>query len=392
MVEDMPIATTPPQSSTDFTLFFIILYASLTPHPSYSVSVADSSSVLRPPRGKPKRRNAFGMAEQTRIERPRIVVSRKLLPVVEDRMAQLFDASFNSEDIAMDAGSLAAAMGDCDVFVPTVTDRIDAALIEAAPARLKLIANYGAGVNHIDLAAAKAKGIMVTNTPGVFTDDTADLTMALILSVPRRLGEGEKLIRTGEWRGWRPAGMMGHRIGGKTLGIVGFGRIGEAVAKRARAFGMKIVYTKRKRLPQSIEQELGVSFEPELDRLMAQSDFISLHCPLTGETDRLIGAERIAMMKPQAYLVNTSRGELIDEDALIEALEAQRIAGAGLDVYTHEPAVDPRLLELRNVVLLPHLGSATFEGREASGERVIANIRIWADGHRPPDQVLVGLG
>ena len=189
------------------------------------------------------------MAEQTRIERPRIIVSRKLLPVVEDRMEQLFDASFNSEDIAMDTDALAAAMGDCDVFVPTVTDKIDAALIEAAPERLKLIANYGAGVNHIDLAAAKAKGIMVTNTPGVFTDDTADLTMALILSVPRRLGEGEKLMRKGKWRGWRPAGMMGHRIGGKTLGIVGFGRIGEAVAKRARAFGMKIVYTKRKRLP-----------------------------------------------------------------------------------------------------------------------------------------------
>ena len=331
------------------------------------------------------------MAEQTRIERPRIIVSRKLLPVVEDRMAQLFDASFNSEDIAMDADALAAAMGDCDVFVPTVTDRIDAALIDAAPKRLKLIANYGAGVNHIDLAAAKAKGIMVTNTPGVFTDDTADLTMALILSVPRRLGEGEKLMRTGEWRGWRPAGMMGHRIGGKTLGIVGFGRIGEAVAKRARAFGMKIIYTKRNRLPQSIEEELGVTFEPELDRLITQSDFISLHCPLTEETDQVISKERIAMMKSNAYLVNTSRGELVDEAALIDALEAERIAGAGLDVYAHEPAVDPRLLALRNVVLLPHLGSATFEGREASGERVIANIRIWADGHRPPDQVLVGL-
>ena len=331
------------------------------------------------------------MAEQTRIERPRIIISRKLLPVVEDRMAQLFDASFNSEDIAMDADALAAAMGDCDVFVPTVTDKIDAALIEAAPERLRLIANYGAGVNHIDLAAAKAKGIMVTNTPGVFTDDTADLTMALILSVPRRLGEGEKLMRTGEWRGWRPAGMMGHRIGGKTLGIVGFGRIGEAVAKRARAFGMKIVYTKRNRLPQSIEEELGITFEPELDRLITQSDFISLHCPLTEETDQVISKERIAMMKSNAYLVNTSRGELVDEAALIDALEAERIAGAGLDVYAHEPAVDPRLLALRNVVLLPHLGSATFEGREASGERVIANIRIWADGHRPPDQVLVGL-
>ena len=325
-----------------------------------------------------------------RIERPRIVVSRKLLPAVEDRMAQLFDAQFNTDDSAMDKAQLAAAMSDCDAFVPTVTDRINAELINNAPDRLKLIASFGAGVNHIDLAAAKARGIIVTNTPGVFTDDTADLTMALILSVPRRLGEGEKLMRKGEWNGWRPSGMLGHRIGGKTLGIIGFGRIGEAVAARARAFGMDIVYTKRKRLPPSVEEALGVTYEPELDRLVAKSDFISLHCPLTEETDGLINAGRIAMMKAEAYLINTSRGELVDEAALIEALEHEHIAGAGLDVYTHEPAVDPRLLALRNVVLLPHMGSATFEGREASGERVIANIRIWADGHRPPDQVIEG--
>ena len=334
------------------------------------------------------RRNHYLMTEHSRIERPRIIVSRKLLPAVETRMAQLFDAQFNGSDIAMTRDQLAAAMADCDVFVPTVTDHIDAELIAAAPPRLKLIANYGAGVNHIDVAAGKAKGIMVTNTPGVFTDDTADLTMALILSVPRRLGEGEKLMRSGEWSGWRPSGMLGHRIGGKTLGIVGFGRIGEAVAARARAFGMEVIYTKRKRLPHSIEEQLGVAFEPELDRLIARSDIISLHCPLTSETDKLINAARIAMMKPSAYLINSSRGELIDEAALIEALEHGRIAGAGLDVYTHEPAVDPRFLTLNNVALLPHLGSATFEGREASGERVIANIRMWADGHRPPDQVL----
>jgi glyoxylate reductase len=330
------------------------------------------------------------MTNHTRIERPRIIVTRKLLPAVEERMAQLFDARFNTSDVAMDRSALAAAMADCDVLVPTVTDRIDADLIAAAPPRLKLIANYGAGVNHIDLGAAKAKGIMVTNTPGVFTDDTADLTMALILSVPRRLGEGEKLMRSGAWGGWRPSGMLGHRIGGKTLGIIGFGRIGEAVAARARAFGMNILYTKRKRLPPSVEESLGVTFEPELDRMIARSDIISLHCPLTAETERLIDARRIAVMKPSAYIINTSRGELVDEAALIDALKTDRIAGAGLDVYTHEPAVDPQLLELENAVLLPHLGSATFEGREASGERVIANIRIWADGHRPPDQVLEG--
>ncbi len=330
------------------------------------------------------------MVELTRIERPCLSVTRKLLPAVEARMAQLFDARFNDRDEPMDQAALIAATADCDVLVPTVTDSIGADIINAAPPRLKLIANYGAGVDHIDLAAAKAKGIIVTNTPGVFTDDTADLTMALILNVPRRLGEGHRLMRSGEWQGWRPTGMLGHRIGGKTLGIIGFGRIGEAVAMRAKAFGMDIVYNKRHRLPASVEEELGVSFEPDLDRLIMRADIISLHCPLTAETDRLINADRIGMMKPDAYIINSSRGELIDEDALIEALQAGRVAGAGLDVYTHEPAVDERLLGLDNVVLLPHLGSATFEGREASGERVITNIRVWADGHRPPDQVLEG--
>lgn len=330
------------------------------------------------------------MPELARIERPRIHVTRKLLPTVEARMAELFEASFNVDDAPMSRDQLVSAMADCDVFVPTVTDRIDAGLIETAPTRLKLIANYGAGVNHIDLAAVKAKGIMVTNTPGVFTEDTADLTMALILNVPRRLGEGHRAMRAGEWDGWRPTGMLGHRIGGKTLGIIGFGRIGEAVAVRAKAFGLNIIYNKRSRLPASVEEELAVTFEPDLDRLVARSDIITLHCPLTAETDKIINAARFALMKPDAYIINSSRGELIDEDALIDALQAGRIAGAGLDVYTHEPAIDSRFFAIPNVVLLPHLGSATFEGREASGERVIANIRMWADGHRPHDQVLDG--
>ena len=330
------------------------------------------------------------MPELSRIERPRVRVTRKLLPAVEQRMAELFDATFNADDTPMTRAELASAMADCDVLVPTVTDRIDSDLIAAAPPRLKLIANYGAGVNHIDLSAAKAKGIMVTNTPGVFTDDTADLTMALILNVPRRLGEGHRLMRSGAWQGWSPTGMLGHRIGGKTLGIIGFGRIGEAVAIRAKAFGLNIIYNKRHRLPASVEEELCVSFEPDLDRLVGRADIISLHCPLTSETDKIINAERIALMKPDAYIINSSRGELIDEVALMDALESGRIAGAGLDVYTHEPAVDPRLFAIPNVVLLPHLGSATIEGRGASGERVIANIRMWADGHRPADQVLEG--
>lgn len=330
------------------------------------------------------------MTDFQRIERPKIAVTRKLLPAIEGRMGELFDCSFNADDTEMTHDQLVAAMQGCDVLVPTVTDAIKAALIEAAPASLKLIANFGAGVNHIDLAAAKAKGIIVTNTPGVFTDDTADLTMALILNVPRRLGEGHRLMRSGEWKGWTPTGMLGHRVGGKTLGIVGFGRIGEAVAIRARAFGMNILYNKRHRLPASIEEELGVAFEPDLDRLVAKSDIISLHCPLTAETDKLMSRARIGLMKPDAYLINSSRGELVDEDALIEALTRGKIGGAGLDVYTHEPAVDSRFLSIPNVVLLPHLGSATVEGREASGEKVIANIRIFADGHRPPDQVLEG--
>jgi glyoxylate reductase len=330
------------------------------------------------------------MTQFQRIERPRVAVTRKLLPQIEARMAELFDCRFNADDHAMTADEIAELMQDADILVPTVTDHIDADLIAKAPASLKMFANFGAGVNHIDLAAAKTKGILVTNTPGVFTDDTADLTMALILNVPRRLGEGHRLMRSGEWQGWTPSGMLGHRIGGKTLGIIGFGRIGEAVALRARAFGLNIVYNKRHRLPASIEDEMGVTFEPDLDRLVAKSDIITLHCPLTAETDKLMSRERIGLMKRDAYLINSSRGELVDEDALIEALQRGRIAGAGLDVYNHEPAIDPRFLAIPNVVLLPHLGSATFEGREASGEKVIANIRIFSDGHRPPDQVLEG--
>ncbi|MEW6576221.1 MAG: D-glycerate dehydrogenase [Pseudomonadota bacterium] len=330
------------------------------------------------------------MTQFHRIERPRVAVTRKLLPQIEARMAELFDCRFNEDDHEMSADEIVEAMQDADILVPTVTDRIDAELIARAPASVKMFANFGAGVNHIDLAAAKAKGILVTNTPGVFTDDTADLTMALILNVPRRLGEGHRLMRSGEWKGWTPTGMLGHRIGGKTLGIIGYGRIGEAVALRAKAFGLNILYNKRHRLPASVEDEMGVTFEPDLDRLVAKSDIISLHCPLTAETQKLMSRERIGMMKRDAYLINSSRGELVDEDALIEALTRGRIAGAGLDVYNHEPAIDPRFLAIPNVILLPHLGSATYEGREASGEKVIANIRIFSDGHRPPDQVLEG--
>ncbi len=324
------------------------------------------------------------------IARPKIAVTRDLADSVQARMEDLFETTLNRGDEPLTQSQLKMAMQDIDVLVPTVTDRIDAELIETAGERLKLIANFGAGVDHIDLKAARARGIIVTNTPGVFTDDTADMTMALILSVPRRLAEGEKLVRSGTWEGWKPSGMLGHRIGGKTLGIVGMGRIGQAVAHRARAFGLRILYNNRRRLPEHLEQMLGAEYCDSLDTLIATSDIVSLHFPHNVATHEMINAELIGKMKADAYLINTSRGEIVDEEAMIQALEQGNIAGAGLDVYTHEPAVDPRLLALKNVTLLPHVGSATFEGREASGERVIANIRIWADGHRPPDQVLEG--
>jgi glyoxylate reductase len=330
------------------------------------------------------------MPKRPRPAQPRVIVTRKLPLATEDRMRELFDIGFSENDEPMSRPALLDAMRHCDVLVPTVTDQIDAELIEQAGDRLQLIANFGNGVDHIDLKAARAKGIIVTNTPGVLTEDTADMTMALILSVPRRLAEGEKLVRSGKWAGWSPSGMLGHRIGGKALGIIGMGRIGQAVAARARAFGLSILYHNRHRLPLTVEEELQASYVPELDAMLEASDIISIHCPHSEETHELLDARRIGLLKPTAYLINTSRGEIIDEGALIESLQKGRIAGAGLDVYTHEPEVDPRLLALSNVVLLPHMGSATFEGRAASGDKVIANIRVWADGHRPPDQVLEG--
>lgn len=330
------------------------------------------------------------MPDTPRPVRPRVIVTRTLLPQTEARMAELFDTVLNADDRPMDRAALAAAMADCDVLVPTVTDAIDAELINAAPDRLRLIASFGTGYDHIDLKAARARGILVTNTPGVLSEDTADMTMTLILSVTRRFSEGVRLLRAGQWKGWGPSVLLGHRVSGKTLGIVGFGRTGMAVAARARAFGLNVLYNKRKRLPPSVEEAMGVTFEGDLDRLLQRSDIVSLHCPLTAETENLIDARRIALMKSDAYFINTSRGEIVDETALIDALERGHLGGAGLDVYAHEPAVNPRLFALPNVATLPHMGSATFEAREASGDKVIANIRIWADGHRPPDQVLEG--
>lgn len=323
--------------------------------------------------------------------KPRVVVTRHLAPTVEARMSELFDAQLNTGDTPMSREELIEAMATCNVLVPTVTDRIDAEMIAGAGENLRLIANFGAGTEHIDLAAAAARKIIVTNTPGVFTDDTADLAMVGIIGVPRRIREGVSLIRRGEWTGWAPTAMLGRKLGGKVLGIIGMGRIGQAVAHRARAFGLEVAYYSRKQLPTAVESMLGVRYVGDVDKLVAEADILTLHCPLSEETRGMIDARRLALMKPGSCLINTARAEVVDQEAMIAALESGHLAGAGLDVYPNEPAVDARLIAHPNVMTLPHLGSATVEGREASGEKVVANIQFWVNDHRPPDQVLTGL-
>jgi len=324
-------------------------------------------------------------------KKPLVIVTRKLPEAIETRMMELFDTRLNHDDHPMSQAELAKAMQTADVLVPTVTDRIDAALVAQAGPNLKLLANFGTGVDHIDLAAAREKGIAVTNTPDVLTEDTADMAMALILAVPRRLAEGVRLVRAGKWGGWTPTFMLGHRIWGKRLGIVGMGRIGQAVARRARGFGLAIHYHNRKRVHPDIEAELEATYWESLDQMLARMDVISIHCPHTPATFHLLSARRLALLQPHAYVVNTARGNVIDEAALTRLLATGAIAGAGLDVYEHEPAITPKLLELDNVVLLPHLGSNTIEGRTATGEKVMINIRAFADGHVPPDRVLASL-
>jgi glyoxylate reductase len=328
-----------------------------------------------------------------RLERtPRVFVTRHLMPSVEERMSELFDARLNTADVPLTRDQLVAAMQNCDVLVPTVTDRIDAEMIAGAGKDLGLIANFGAGTEHLDLHAAADRHILVTNTPGVFTDDTADLAMAGIIGVPRRIREGVELIRSGKWTGWTPTALLGTKLAGKVLGIVGMGRIGQAVAHRARAFGLEIAYHNRKRLPEAVERMFQARWVYSLDGLMGEADILSLHCPAGPNTHHMIDARRIALMKDGASLINTARGDLVEQEALVAALESGKLAGAGLDVYPDEPNVDTRLIRHPNVMTLPHIGSATREGREDSGLKVIANIRMWADGHRPPDQVLSGLG
>lgn len=328
------------------------------------------------------------MSQTGNLTRPKVFVTRKLPDNIETRMAELFDVTFNLADVPLTAEQLKKAVAEADVLVPTVTDTIDADVLAAAGDQLKLIANFGAGVDHIDLTAAQARGITVTNTPGVLTEDTADLTMALLLSVPRRLFEGEKILRAGEWTGWTPTFLMGHRIQGKRLGIIGMGRIGRAVARRARAFNMAVHYHNRSRLPSEVEGELEATYWADLDQMLTRMDFISVNCPLTEETHHLLDRTRMKKLQPHAVIINTARGEIIDEEALADLIEVGRIAGAGLDVFEAEPTINPKLLELDNVVLLPHMGSATVEGRVAMGEKVLINIRAFVDSHRPPDRVL----
>jgi glyoxylate reductase len=324
-------------------------------------------------------------------KKPVVVVTRKLPDAVETRMRELFDTTLNLEDRSLTKAELLSAVRNADVLVPTVTDRIDEGLIGQAGPQLKLIANFGNGVDNIDIAAASRKGITVTNTPNVLTEDTADMTVGLMIAVSRRLAEGVRVIENGDWKGWSPTWMLGRRIWGKRLGIVGMGRIGTAVARRARAFGLSIHYHNRKRVSAKTEEELEAIYWDSLDQMLARVDFVSINCPHTPATFHLLSARRLALLKPEAIVINTARGQVIDEDALIKAVQAGKISGAGLDVFEHEPAVRPELIELSRsgkVVFLPHMGSATIEGRLEMGDRVIINIRTLFDGHRPPDRVL----
>src|ERR1700759_5235559 len=321
-------------------------------------------------------------------KKPLVIVTRKLPDAIETRMRELFDTRLNVDDTPMSQAALIEAVQKADVLVPTITDKIDSKVIVRAGPNLKLIANFGTGVDNIDVKTALDKGITVTNTPGVLTEDTADMTMALILAVPRRLVEGVKELEADRFKGWAPSWMLGNRIHGKRLGIVGMGSIGQAVARRAKAFALQIHYHNRKPVAPEIEQELEATYWESLDQMLARMDIVSVNCPHTPATFHLLSARRLKMMKPSAYIVNTARGEVIDENTLARMLEQGQLSGAGLDVFEHEPAVNPKLLKLKNVVLLPHMGSATMEGRIDMGEKVIINIKTFADGHKPPDRVI----
>ncbi|MGS4944995.1 2-hydroxyacid dehydrogenase [Meridianimarinicoccus sp. RP-17] len=321
----------------------------------------------------------------------RVVVTRRLPDPVERRLQDLFDVRLAADDTPMTKADLIAAMQEAEVLVPSVTDQIDAGMLAQAGDGLRLIASYGAGVDHIDVASARQRGVLVTNTPGVVTEDTADMAMALMLGVTRRMPEGLAMMQRGQWTGWAPTALLGGRISGRRLGILGMGRIGQAVARRATAFGMQIHYHNRRRVSAEVETQLGATYWEDLDEMVKRIDILSVNCPSTPETFHLMNARRLQLMKPTAVIVNTARGDVIDEGALVRMLRAGELAGAGLDVYEHGATVNPALRELPNVVLLPHMSSATEEGRIEMGEKVIINIKTYADGHRPPDQVVPGV-
>ncbi|MGD2001936.1 MAG: D-glycerate dehydrogenase [Rhodobacteraceae bacterium] len=320
--------------------------------------------------------------------RTKVVLTRRLPEPVETRLKELFDVTLRDHDTPMSRAELVDAVKTCDVLVPTITDKIDAGLLGQAGENLKLIANFGAGIDHIDVETARQRGILVSNTPDVVTEDTADMAMALLMAVVRKIPQGLQAMQSGEWTGWSPTAYLGGRLGGRRLGILGMGRIGQAVARRASAFGMQIHYHNRRRLRPEIEDTLGATYWESLDQMVARIDILSINCPHTPSTFHLMNARRLRLLKPSAVIVNTSRGEVIDENALTRMLRANELAGAGLDVYEHGTDINPRLRELENVVLLPHMGSATLEGRIEMGEKVIINIKTYADGHRPPDMVV----
>lgn len=321
-------------------------------------------------------------------KRLKVIVTRRLPDAVELRLKELFDTELNQSDEAFTTDQLVDAVKRADVLVSTVTDQVDGRVLSQAGEQLQMIAQFGAGVDNIDVQTASERGITVTNTPGVLTDDTADVTMALILAVPRRLHEGIELMDAGKFDGWAPTWMMGRRLSGKRLGIIGMGRIGQAVARRAKAFGLQIHYHNRKKVSRPVEEELDATFWDSLDQMLARMDIVSVNCPHTPATFHLLNSRRLELMKPDAFIVNTARGEVIDEGALAKAIKGGKLAGAGLDVFEREPAVNPDLVGLPNVILLPHMGSATVEGRIEMGEKVIINIKTFVDGHRPPDRVI----
>ena len=321
--------------------------------------------------------------------KPLVIVTRRLPELVEARLMELFNTKLSLDDKPFSKNQLIDAVKEADILVPTVTDIMDKDVIENASSKLKLVANFGNGTDHLDLVAAQKKKIIVTNTPGVLTEDTADMVMGLLLAVPRKVIEGENLIRSGKWKGWSPTHMMGRRIWGKRLGIIGMGSIGQAVARRAIGFGLNIHYHNRNRLPDIIEESHQATYWEDLDQMLPKMDIISINCPSTPETYHLLSRARLSTLQPHAYIINTSRGKVVNEEALAELLSIGKIAGAGLDVFEREPSVSEVLLGAPNTVLLPHMGSATVEARIEMGEKVIINIQTLLNGHRPPDRIVL---